>query len=522
MTIYGKMINQKQTPQTQPIFGMNQVKNNAGGYVFEASPKVILERFLTLGSEGGTFYVGEQKLTKANARTIIKLVQEDGFYVVETLKNFSDNNRAPKKDPQLFVLALLCTYGNPEVKQESYKAIKDVCNTSTHLFTFVANVQELRGWSRGLRRGVSDWYNKHSPKDLAYQLVKYRQRNGFSHQDVLRLSHPIPKDYPHSNLFSYAVGKESDVHTVYDIIKGYELAKAEKDSKVVAKLVSDYNLTWEMVPTEHLNNKEVLTALAEKMPMTATLRNLNRFTAAGLMDDRTSDFTRMIFDRIRSTENIKKGKVHPITLLNTLKVYSQGHGDKGKLVWNPNAKVIEALNDAFENSFDLVEPTNANILVGVDVSGSMTSPNVANMALSPREVAAALMLTMLRTEPNLEITFFDTEIKPVKAHRRTSYEEVIKNMPHGGGTDCSLPYQYASYRKLKLDSIVVLTDNESWAGKVHAVQAYQSYNPKIKNILVGMVANNYSIMPQNDPNTLSVAGFDSAVPKLINDFITGE
>src|SRR5690606_37272782 len=41
-----------------------QVKNSAGGFVFEVSPEQRLRGFLVLGTEGGTFYVGERELTK--------------------------------------------------------------------------------------------------------------------------------------------------------------------------------------------------------------------------------------------------------------------------------------------------------------------------------------------------------------------------------------------------------------------------------------------------------------------------
>jgi 60 kDa SS-A/Ro ribonucleoprotein len=94
-------------PQTQPVHGRtDMVKNNAGGYVFEITPQERLERFILIGSEGGTYYVGEQKLTVENAVAIIKLIKENGTQVVSKVVDFATNNRAPKADPGLFVLAL--------------------------------------------------------------------------------------------------------------------------------------------------------------------------------------------------------------------------------------------------------------------------------------------------------------------------------------------------------------------------------------------------------------------------------
>ena len=57
------------------------------------------------------------------------------------------------------------------------------------MFHFAAMVNELRGWGRGLRNAVANWYNSKDIKDLSYQLVKYQQRDGWSNRDLLRLSH---------------------------------------------------------------------------------------------------------------------------------------------------------------------------------------------------------------------------------------------------------------------------------------------------------------------------------------------
>ena len=49
--------------QNAPLPGTTQVENNAGGFVWELDDWQRLDRFLVLGSEGGTYYVSERKLT---------------------------------------------------------------------------------------------------------------------------------------------------------------------------------------------------------------------------------------------------------------------------------------------------------------------------------------------------------------------------------------------------------------------------------------------------------------------------
>ncbi|MEZ4618895.1 MAG: hypothetical protein R2867_25735 [Caldilineaceae bacterium] len=43
--------------------GTNQVMNSAGGYAWAVDSWTRLDRFLVLGTEGGTYYTGEQQLT---------------------------------------------------------------------------------------------------------------------------------------------------------------------------------------------------------------------------------------------------------------------------------------------------------------------------------------------------------------------------------------------------------------------------------------------------------------------------
>ena len=59
-------------PDREPIPGANQVPNSAGGYAWELDDWARLDRFLILGSEGGTYYVSERKLTKDNAACVAR------------------------------------------------------------------------------------------------------------------------------------------------------------------------------------------------------------------------------------------------------------------------------------------------------------------------------------------------------------------------------------------------------------------------------------------------------------------
>lgn len=68
----------RQTPQSQAIPGSTQVPNSAGGYAWAVDDWTHLDRFLVLGSEGGTYYIKEQALTAENAQAVMRCIQSDG------------------------------------------------------------------------------------------------------------------------------------------------------------------------------------------------------------------------------------------------------------------------------------------------------------------------------------------------------------------------------------------------------------------------------------------------------------
>src|SRR6476661_2220435 len=93
---YLKQHQTRRTPQSQRIQGTDQVRNSAGGYAWAVDDWTRLERFLVLGSEGGSYYAGEQQLTEANAEAVRRCVETDGERAVARIVALSEAGRAPK------------------------------------------------------------------------------------------------------------------------------------------------------------------------------------------------------------------------------------------------------------------------------------------------------------------------------------------------------------------------------------------------------------------------------------------
>lgn len=530
---YGKHFSTLVTPQGQPIPMKNMTKNEAGGFGFKKDMWQRLDNFLILGSEGGTYYVGERELTVENGQNILNCIRQDGPRVVKRLTEISLAGRAPKNDPAIFVLALACAHGDVATKHLARQAVHQVCRIGTHLFQFMQAFKDIGGkTSRGHKRGLANFYTRKTADELAYQLIKYRQRDGWTHKDVLRLAHPGRGNDTFQKLYRFAVGKPNekvfvDTAVNHPQIDAFKQLQAETDTRRAARIIRDHNLPWEAVPTEMLKTKEIWEALLPHTGYTALLRNLGRLQSMGFFAHQLDEETKEMCVRLVNMPTGNAKRVHPFQILLAHSTYMSGHGVKGSLSWTPNAKIVDALEAAFHLSFKLVEPTGKNLVVGIDVSGSMTSAKINNTNLSAAQAALIMATIHLRTEPHCEPIAFDERALPIQISPKATIRELLEASArfNGGGTNCAAPIEHVLKAKFQADAFVIYTDSNTWAGQQHPCQAFAEYkrrrNPHCKAIGVEMTATKTSIVDPSEEGMLSIVGMDASVPAIVNDFILG-
>ena len=567
MNAFTRLFRKGETPQDRPIPGSAQVANSAGGYSFAVDDWARLERFLILGTDGGTCYAAERPLTLDNAEVVARCLDLDPARAVATIAAISDSGRAPKNAPAVFALAVAAGTGHVRAIADA-DALRAVCRTPTDLFAFAAVAQSLRGWGSGLRRLVAAWYAGLPADRLGYLVTKYAQRDGWTHRDLFRLVHPQAPTPEHAALYRWVVAgadglgdravarrvaagagaktgananANAEVATVAraypavaalpPIVDAVEVLRRVTDVRVVVRLIREHNLAREHVPARWLDEPKVWHALLERMPATALVRNLGRMTAAGLLAP-LSEASKLVADRLGDGDWLRRSRLHPMAILLASSVYGSGRGVKGKLSWTPVPAVVAALDAAFYRAFAAVVPTGKRRLLAIDVSGSMGSP-VAGSPLSCREAAAALALIALRTEAEVHVVGFaagsgaGTELVRLDLSGATTIAAAVRvaaAVPFGG-TDCSLPMRAALKEGWRVDSFEVYTDNETWAGPVHPVQALKRYRAETgiaaKLVVQAFTATPFTIADPADAGSLDVVGLDASSPALVADFVRG-
>ncbi|WP_211339993.1 TROVE domain-containing protein [Solirubrobacter pauli] len=327
------------------------------------------------------------------------------------------------------------------------------------------------------------------------------------------------------------------------VIGAFEAAQGSGSARETAALVRAYGLPREAVRPEHLDDREVWAALLERMPMTALLRNLATLTRVGVITP-GSVGADLAAEQLGDVERLRTARVHPITVLSALRTYARGRGVRGQHTWAPVARIVDALDGAFYAAFGNVEPAGTRMLLALDVSGSMTCGEIAGVpGLTPRDASAAMALVTAATEARHEIVGFFagdggwksgqrdwhryggiTPLSISPRQRLTDAIGAVSSLPFGG-TDCSLPMRYALAEGREIDTFVVYTDSETWHGEIHPAQALREYRERTgiaaRLVVIGMVANGFTIADPEDPGMLDIVGFDGATPEVVSGFARG-
>ncbi len=546
----------KPTPQSEKLPGSNQEKNSGGGFSFLTTDMERLRRFLILGSEGGSFYVGEKELTIDNLAAVNRCIVQDGIETVRQIVSISEAGRAPKNDPALFALAMCAAYGDDDTRRFALISLPNVARTGTHLLHFASFVNSMRGWGRGLRAAIADWYTLMEPGKLAFQIVKYQSRDGWSHSDLLSKTHPQPaaNDATMAEILTYIkkgwpdVGKQPHGNRDLQIIWAHERAKSASEAELI-ELIQQYRIPMESIPTDK-RTPAVYQALIPGGGITWLIRNLGNLSKHGVIG--TGKWTQVdaVCERLTNEANIRAGRVHPMSILMALTTYKSGKSQKGESTWPVVAKVCDALESAFYKAFGNVQPTGSRFVLALDVSKSMDQNGVNGSILTAREASAAMALVTSKVEERVVTIGFtagdrkgDTGQAFTSGRKHGNFPyNAVSELPLGrydrlvdsvgylrtldfGGTDCALPMQWAMANGVEADAFVIYTDNETWAGNIHPSVALQQYRDKTgipaRLIVVGMTATQFSIADPNDAGMLDVVGFDTEAPAVISEFAAG-
>lgn len=490
-----------------------------GGVAFTLSIWDRLVRVLILGTASNTFYTSAADLTDEATGVINACITEDGPRTVQTIIEVAAKGRAYKTDPAIYALSRCLTDGDLPTRRLASDAISVVCRTGTHLLHLAAMLHKQRGWGAVIERGFARWYNAKPVDQLAYQLVKYRDRDGWTHRDILRLAHLAPRTDAVANVLNYALRGYSENGTFPMIIHGVEYLKTLDKAEDAARIIADYHIPREAVPSHFLTSPLVWDALLQDMPITAMVRNLATMTRVGLIRGGT-EAERSIAAALRDEARLKS--LHPMQVLLAMTTYASGVSFRGDTTWTPSEAILEALDDAFYGTFGNVPAIGKETILAVDSSASMGS-RMHDSALTYRQAAAALAMIAAHADHSCTILCFDTTIKEVKLRPTMRLDAVTKAMSFAGsGTYTALVPQAIVANQLPCEVLCWYTDGETASKDTMGLLDHLRHKGLQRSVAYAMTPTSRGLLRDAPDWCLNVVGFDAAAPALATMFARGE
>ena len=224
-------------PQTCKI-DIDQVANHAGGFVWKLSDLEHANRYLIMGAkDNGNFYQTTEQVSTECHTSILRIIRgknpTDFKKLCEMMKEISVRGLAARQEPTLLSLAAAIVFApSAEKKAMALALVPECVRIPTHAFMLSGYVTDLsqckqkkgKGWGSGFRKALSKFYTSRRGLELATAVTKYKNREGWRQEDLLRMLHVNPASL-----------KDFGAQLVFKFV--FACARGEKD--FIRKLLTD-------------------------------------------------------------------------------------------------------------------------------------------------------------------------------------------------------------------------------------------------------------------------------------------
>ncbi len=481
--------------------------NHSLAPAYDYTPRHKLAQYAVTGCLNGTFYASARE----QAETVLQLVQDIDPEFVAKVAIYCREKGHMKDMPALLAASLSVT--GPEYLAPVFGRV-------------VTNGKMLRNFVQIMRSGVVGRKSLGSlPKKLIQQwlttatdiqLVRASVGQSPSLADVIKMVHPKPADKSREALFGYILGKDHDAELLPSEIRQFEAYKADQTAAVP-------KVPFQMLTSLGLKH-EAWTEIARNAGWHMTRMNLNTFARHGVFT--VEDMDRIIADRLRNPDEIRKAKVFPYQIM---VAHSMISDDVPKMIG-------DALQDALETALDNVPQIEGHIVICPDVSGSMSSPVTgyrpgASSYVKCIDVAALIASAYLYRNKTARVLPYEDKVVNVRLNARDSImTNAAKLAAIGGGwTDCSAPLRKLNREKAKVDMVVLVSDNESWVdnirnsdtGVMREWARLKARNPAARLVCIDMQPYGMTQAKERE-DILNIGGFSDSVFDIMASFARGE
>lgn len=330
------------------------------------------------------------------------------------------------------------------------RAFGGVVKTPNELLDFAAIVKAKRGGEGGrrIKRVAGNWlFDKMSE----YWAIKYGadKPGSYSIADLFRSYHPhrVFGDYREKAAITWLLANAGSKRAIENLgnleeatpqIAAVEgLKKAKTDAEKIT-LIRAGRLPHEVASRFAGTSGKVWAEIGRQMPIYALLRHLQTLERHGALDELRD----VVISRFEGEESVRKSKIQPHRFLQAIPHVSKGWAQ-------------DALRAALDISVANVPDMPGDVAVALDISGSM-GPHL--------QLCSFLAIALARRTADLQLMLFDTGIGTIPVSRRDSTATQASRIRTAGGTDITAPLKFLMHARRKVDTLIIITDEQQNAG----------------------------------------------------------
>lgn len=482
-------------------------QNLAGGEGFKMSDEHALAQLAMTGTLQDVFYA----TAKDQTEQVLALASRVSAEFIAKVAILSRTRGFMKDVPALLMVILA---SREDGKDAFRRAFPRVINNAKMVRNFVQILRSGKTGRKNLgsmpRRAVQAWLNGASDKALLNASVGQSP----SIKDVIKLAHPKGATSERVAFYGYLTDGRYDSYKLPAVVQHFEDFKLSPEGDVPDldfRLLSNLTLTPEQWGQKAL-----------QMPVEALRMNLNQLARKGAFND--PKVVDAVCAKMWDREAVRAAGTLPVAVLTAYRNLDE----------TVPSKIKDALHGMMEITVQNVPSFgDKRVSILVDVSGSMGSrmqngKHVGSVRCV--DIAAAVGCAIWRQNPNATLVPVDTR---VHTHRMTARDSILTNANTlaaygGGGTNLSAGLSHVSASKP--DVVIILSDNESWAGimdqsrwsasMVTEWQRILSNNPTAKLVCVD-IAPYADLTNKDSPSVLNLGGWTDEMFSLMVDFVNG-
>ncbi len=482
-------------------------RNEAGGKAYALLPRLALAQYAATGCLNGTYYA----TAETQLDGVLKMATDCDAEFVAKAAVFARQRGFMKDMPAL--LAAHLAQRDPVLLRKIFDRVIDDGKMLRNFVQVIrSGVTGRKSLGTAPKRLVQRWLAARTDEQLLRASVGQKP----SLADVVKMVHPKPDSPQRQALYGWLCGRQVEAAMLPPLVQAFAAFKESRDVSAVPDVPFQMLTALDLGPAHWAQ-------IARTASWQTTRMNLNTFARHGVFAD--ADLTRLIAQRLRDPDKVRKARVFPYQLL--------------VAYVNTSAEVPhdvkEALQDAMETATQNVPAINGKVWILPDVSGSMQSPVTGHRvgsttAVRCLDVASLVTACFLRTNRDAEVLPFTDRLVPVVLNPRdtilTNAAKLAALPP--GATDCSVPLVEMNRRKAKGDLVIIVSDNESWAGSQSGPatalmvqwEAFRKRNPGAKLVCLDIQPSATTQAPERK-DVMNLGGFSDSVFELIASFADG-